>query len=483
MLRTAPRRSFGAARRLVYNVRMTARFKLTFASGAETVTGSNFLLEGPLDAHDAPLLRILVDCGLVQGEKLADDANWAPFPFDPKTIDYLFVTHSHIDHVGRIPKLIHDGFAGKIIATPPTCALAKPMLEDTGAILGRTEENDLSKIYSPDMIERASRGWEELPYGKARELVPGVSVTFRDAGHILGSAYVEFMLGATKLVFSGDLGNSPSPILPDTTPLKGADYLLTESVYGDRNHENRDERRGMLKEVLLENYRKAGTLIIPAFSLERTQELLYEIDELVEGKQIPKMPVYLDSPLAIKVTGIYRRFADYFNAEIREGLTRGDDPFQFPGLTETPEADDSKAILRKPDPKVIIAGSGMSSGGRVVHHEQNYLGDPKNTLLLIGYQAAGTMGRRIEEGAKSVTINRETVPVRATVRKISGYSGHKDSDALVDFVAGSRGTLKKVYAVLGEPKATTYLAQRIRNELGVSAEAPAGGKSVILECE
>ncbi len=462
---------------------MTARYKLTFASGAETVTGSNFLLEGPLGADGAPLLRILVDCGLVQGEKLADDMNWEPFAFDPKTIDYLFVTHSHIDHIGRIPKLIHDGFAGKIIATPPTCALARPMLEDTGAILGKTEEHGLNSIYAPEMIDRASRGWEELEYGTPRELVPGVSVTLRDAGHILGSAYVEFMLGTTKLVFSGDLGNSPSPILPDTTPLAGAQYLLVESVYGDRNHENRDERRDLLKAVLLENYTKAGTLIIPAFSLERTQELLYEIDEMVEGKQLPRMPVYLDSPLAIKVTDIYRRFAGYFNKEIRDGIASGDDPFVFPGLVQTPEAEDSKAILRKPDPKVIIAGSGMSSGGRVIHHEQNYLSDPNNTLLLIGYQAAGTLGRKLDEGAKVVTINRQSVPVRAAVKKISGYSGHKDSDALVSFVSSAQDTLKKVYTVLGEPKSTTYLAQRIKNELGIPAEAPEGGKSIILECE
>ncbi len=460
-----------------------SQFRLTFCSGAETVTGADFLLEGPLDASGRPLLRILIDCGLVQGEKIATEANWQPFAYDPKEIDYLFITHAHIDHIGRIPKLVHDGFRGKIFATPPTCDLARPMLEDTGSILSRDKDNKLDEIYTPDLITQSTSGWIGLEYEKEFELVPGVKVCPHNAGHILGSAYFEFILGKTRIVFSGDLGNSPSPILPDTTPLEGADYLLTESVYGDRLHESRTERRDMLKDILLENYKNGGTLIIPAFSLERTQELLFEMNELVEHKLIPKMPIYLDSPLAIAVTDIYRKYAGYFNDEIKSHIARHDDPFIFPGLVETVDARDSKAILRKPNPKVIVAGSGMSSGGRVVHHEHNYISDANNMLLLIGYQAVGTMGRKIEDGAKEITIDHTTVPVRAQIRKISGYSGHKDSDALVEFVAGAGKTLKTVYTVMGEPKSTLYLAQRIRNELGLTAVAPKGGESVIIECD
>ena len=460
-----------------------AKFKLTFCSGAETVTGADFLLEGPLDSTGRPLLRILVDCGLVQGEKLAETDNWEPFDYDPKTIDYLFITHSHIDHIGRIPKLVHDGFKGKIIATPPTAALTRPMLEDTAAILGRDVEHGLNEIYTADIVNKSLTGWETLPYEQDHELIPGVSVSLHDAGHILGSAYVTFKLGETKITFTGDLGNSPSPILRDTTPLVGSDYLLIESVYGDRLHEARDMRRDMLKDVILRNYKKDGTLIIPAFSLERSQEIIYEIDKLMETKQIPKMPFYLDSPLAITVTDIYRKYATYFNDEIRAHIEKGNDPFAFPGLVETVNTEDSKHILKKPNPKVIIAGSGMSSGGRVLHHEQNYLSDPNNTLLLIGYQAVGTLGRKFEEGAKSVMINKVDIPVRATIEKISGYSGHKDSDALVKFVSTSADTLKKVWTVMGEPKSTSALAQRIKNELGVDAEAPQGGKSVIIECK
>ena len=460
-----------------------AKYKLTFCSGAETVTGADFLLEGPLDIAGRPLLRILVDCGLVQGDKLASEANWAPFSFDPKTIDYLFITHSHIDHIGRIPKLVHDGFKGKIIATPPTCALTRPMLEDTGSILAHDRDNGLDEIYTAEIINQSLQNWKALPYEEEYELVPGLSVTLHDAGHILGSAYVTFKLGETRITFTGDLGNSPSPILRDTTPLKNSDYLLIESVYGDRLHEAREQRRDLLKDVLLENYKKDGTLIIPAFSLERSQEIIFEIEKLLETKQIPKMAVFLDSPLAIAVTDIYRQYSQYFNDDIRTHIEKGNDPFSFSGLVETVDAEQSKHILKAQNPKVIIAGSGMSSGGRVLHHEQNYLSDKNNTLLLIGYQAVGTMGRRLEEGEKTVTINKVNIPVHATIRKISGYSGHKDADALVDFVSTSADTLKKVWTVMGEPKSTTVLAQRIKNELGIDAEAPETEKSVIIECD
>ena len=460
----------------------TTQYRLTFCSGAVTVTGADFLLEGPLDATGKPQVRILVDCGLVQGEKLATEANWEKFDYVPSEIDYLFITHAHIDHIGRIPKLVHDGFKGKIFATPPTCALARPMLEDTGGILSHDIENKLNEIYTPEIINRSVTGWKGIPYEKPFELVPGVTVTMHDAGHILGSAFIEFKIGEKKIVFSGDLGNTPSPILKPTSNLVGADYLLVESVYGDRLHEERDERRDMLKDVLLDNYKKSGTLIIPTFSLERTQEILFEINNLLEEKKIPKMPIYLDSPLAIEITRVYHEYAgEYLNKEIQEHLAHHDDPFDFPGLVQTPESDESKHILKMPNPKVIIAGSGMSSGGRVIHHEHNYLSDANNTLLLVGYQAVGTFGRQLEDGAKSISIEHTTIPVRASIKKISGYSGHRDSNGLVAFVESSADTLQKVFVVMGEPKSSTYLAQRIQNELHLKAESPSGGGSVILD--
>ncbi len=459
----------------------TTQYKLTFCSGAETVTGADFLLEGPLDASGRPLIRILVDCGLVQGEKIATEANWEPFAYDPKEIDYLFITHAHIDHIGRIPKLVHDGFTGKIFATPATCALAHPMLEDTASILSHNTDQGLDKIYAPEIVSKSLIGWTGIEYEKPYELVPGVTAVMHNAGHILGSAFIEFRIGEKRIVFSGDLGNTPSPILPDTAPLKNANYLLVESVYGDRLHEDRAARRDMLKDVLLDNYKRAGTLVIPAFSLERSQEILFEINNLLADRSIPKMPIYLDSPLAIAVTRIYHDFADELNSEIKSHISENDDPFSFPGLVETLEADQSKHILKMPNPKVIIAGSGMSSGGRVIHHEHNYLSDPNNTLLLVGYQAVGTFGRQLEDGAKSIMIEHVNVAVRANIKKISGYSGHRDSNGLLEFVAGSKDTLEKVFTVMGEPKSTIYLAQRLRNELGVETVSPKGGDSVILD--
>lgn len=254
-----------------------------------------------------------------------------------------------------------------------------------------------------------------------------------------------------------------------------------ESVYGDRNHEARGERKKRLESIIEDNYNRKGTLIIPTFSLERSQELLYEINDLIENKRIPEMQIFLDSPLAIKLTAVYHNYSDYFNESARKLIAGGDDIFKFPGLKVTLQTEDSKLILKAPDPKIIIAGSGMSTGGRIIHHEHNYLPNENNTLLLVGYQSAGTLGRAIEEGAKTITIERQAVAVRAHIEKISGYSGHKDSDALVDFVAGTAGTVQKIYTVMGEPKSSMFLVQKIRDYLGLNAEAPESGSTVELE--
>ena len=293
---------------------------------------------------------------------------------------------------------------------------------------------------------------------------------------------LEIIYNDKKIVFTGDLGNSPSPLLPDTEEINDADYLIMESCYGDRNHEHRDERKKKLEDIIKENYDRKGTMIIPTFSLERTQELLYEINSLVENKIVHEMPIFLDSPLSIKLTDVYLKYGSYFNQKAKDLIATGDKLFTFPGLKETLETDESKAILKVLPPKIIIAGSGMSNGGRILHHEKNYLPNKNDTILLTGYQSIGTLGRLISDGAKKVRIMGEDVHIRANVAKISGYSGHKDSDNLVSFVENTAKSLKKVFIVMGEPKSSMFLAQKIKDNLGVKAYTPNAGESLEIEC-
>jgi len=449
--------------------------KITFCSGAGTVTGANFLLEGNGK-------KFLIDCGLIEGEKFVDDLNWNPFPYDVSTIDILFITHGHIDHIGRIPKLINEGFKGRIISVVPTKEIAEVMLADTAHLLSRDTKLELDKIYTVENIKKALDLWETLEYGQKLNVDHGFQFSYKNAGHILGSGMLEIIYNDRKIVFTGDLGNSPSPLLPNTDIIKNADYMIMESTYGDRNHEERDERRKKLEEIIKDNYDRKGVLIVPTFSLERTQELLYEINSLVENNIIPRMPIFLDSPLSIKLTDIYLKYDKYFNINAQKILASGDKLFDFPGLRKTIETEESKAILQVPPPKIIIAGSGMSNGGRILHHEKNYLPGENNTILLTGYQTVGTLGRLIHNGAKKVHIMGEEVTIRCHVAMISGYSGHKDSDHLVEFVENTASTLKKVFVVMGEPKSSMFLAQKLRDNLGIKAFTPSAGESVIIEC-
>jgi metallo-beta-lactamase family protein len=453
---------------------MDKQAKITFHGGTGSVTGANFLLE--IDGK-----KILVDCGLTQGEKMADDINWAPFVYNPKEIDILFVTHAHVDHLGRIPKLIAEGFRGKIYSTEPTRGLASPMLEDTAGILSKNTVLGLDKIYSAENIKLALGLWQGFKYHEKIQITDNLEVNLLNAGHILGSAMVEFTYKGKKILFTGDLGNSPSPILPDTEKITDIDYLVMESVYGDRNHESRDDRRRLLAEIIQDNHKRQGTLIIPTFSLERSQELLFELDALLEADRIPVMPIFFDSPLAIRLTEVFKQYKSYFNETAQKAISPGKYLFDFPGLHNTLKSEESKLIADVPNPKIVIAGSGMSTGGRIVHHERHYLPDPNNTILLTGYQSVGTPGRLIREGLKVVRITGEDVSIRAHVATISGYSGHKDSDGLLNFVEDMQDMVKKVFVVMGEPKSEMFLVQRLRDNLGIEAYAPEAGSSVILD--
>ncbi|MES2059907.1 MAG: MBL fold metallo-hydrolase [Patescibacteria group bacterium] len=457
---------------------MIKKLKVTFCGGATTVTGANFLLETVPESGEQQV-KILIDCGLEQGSREAETNNRKPFPYDVAKIDYLFVTHAHVDHVGRIPKLVKDGFKGKIFSTPETRKLAPIMLEDSMKVFSM-DQSELPPLYNEEDIVNAMKLWHDIPYDTCTELAGRLEVCAKDAGHILGSVMYEFAYNGKKIVFTGDLGNSPTPLLRDTAVLTDTNYLVMESVYGDRNHESKEERRGKLENVIEEAYKRKGTLVIPCFSLEKTQVLLHEMNKLLSEGRIPEEPVYLDSPLAIKVTAIYQDKSRGFNEEVKAEMQH-DDIFNFPNLKKINSAEESKALLDSPSPKIIIAGSGMSSGGRVVHHEQHYLPDERNTLLLIGYQALGTLGRHIQNGEKHVRIYGHDVPVRAKIETIFGYSSHKDSDGLLEFVSNTRDTLIKVFTVMGEPKAAMYLAQKIQDTLAVEAEHPHQGESVILD--
>ncbi len=448
---------------------------IKFCGGVGSVTGANFLL----DVGEA---TFLVDCGLIQGDRFVQAKNADPFPYDPSVVKVLFVTHAHADHIGRIPKLVRDGFRGVIYSTEATKALANIMLRDAYKVMLFEEEKyGIERLYEEKDIDAALALWEVKPYDTSFGVPGGVTATFTDAGHILGSAMVNLVRESKKIVFTGDIGNIPQPLLnPPVVPTE-YDYLIMESVYGDRVHEDVTERTAMLLGQIEDTRKKGGVLLIPAFSLERTQAMLLEINNAVETGIIKPIPVYLDSPLAIAVTDMYTKYVGYLKDKVQKQIHAGDDIFAFPGLTKTRTNEDSRQIAKEPNPKVIIAGSGMSHGGRIMEHEIRYLGDKNNTLLLVGYQAVGSMGRLLNDGVKKLRILNTDVHVRAKVARIRGYSGHADRPQLVDLVAKGGEKAKQIFVAMGEEQSSLHLVQRLRDYLGVNAVAPAENQEFELD--
>lgn len=447
-----------------------------FYGGVGSVTGANFMV----DTGDTALL---VDCGLVQGSEFASEINAQDFVYDPAAIDVLMVTHAHADHIGRIPKLLRDGFTGTIYSTGPTKELAAIMFADALKIMEyEARRAEREPLYGAADIQAALAVWQTVDYREPVAITSDITVTFKDAGHILGSAIIELSRAGKKIVFTGDLGNVPQPLLAAPDIPDGYDYLVMESVYGDRSHEEVAERSDLLKQYIERTIAQRGTLIIPAFSLERTQGMLFEINNLVESGAIPPIKTFLDSPLAIAVTEVYRRSISYLKPEVQEQINGGDDIFAFAGLKFTESVKESHEISRVPGPKIIIAGSGMSHGGRIRAHERTFLGDPTTTVLLVGYQTTGSVGRLLQDGAKKVWIDKEYVRVRAAIETIRGFSGHADRDQLVDFVYRSNGhKAKEIFVTMGEERSSLFLTQRLRDYLGANAVAPQANQEIEID--
>ncbi len=450
--------------------------KLTFYGGAESVTGANYLLQIGEN-------KILVDCGLHQGSKYAEDLNYQPFGYDPKSIQHVFITHSHIDHIGRLPKLYKDGFRGVVHCTHATADLMAVALPDNMKQIAREAEEE---GHNPLFDEKDLAGLLTLlrpsHYGDRIDIAPDVSAVLHDAGHVLGSAIVEIQGDGKKIFFSGDLGNPPTPLLRPTEFIHDADYIVVESAYGDRVHEDRTTRKERLGKIITESLARKGTLMIPSFALERTQELLFELNELHNNKKIPSVPIFIDSPLAIRLTEVYQKHIHDFNPNAIE-LSRQEDLFSFQGLHVTLTTEESKRINDVPSPKIIIAGSGMSQGGRILHHERRYLSDPNSTILFVGYQVDGSLGRKIQKGEKEVMIFREKVTVNCHVESLEGYSAHADQPALLHWVkeANTNGSLKKVFVVQGETTSAKTLANLIHDRLDIDAIVPTVGQTVELD--
>ncbi|MBU0671146.1 MBL fold metallo-hydrolase, partial [Patescibacteria group bacterium] len=426
--------------------------------------------------------KFLVDCGMFQGAKFSEDQNFEDFPFDPKEIDCVLLTHTHIDHCGRLPKLVKDGYKGKVYATHATVDFAKILLADSAHVIeSEAKRNKKPVLYEPGDVEKLSKYFEGVNYNQDLELECGLRVRFRDAGHILGSAIIEVWADGKKIVFSGDLGNPPVPIVNPTEFIDEAEYVLCESTYGGRIHEDSRTRRLMLSSAIYEVVTMKGVLMIPAFAMERSQEILYELNTLIENQDIPPIKVYLDSPLAINAVEVFKKHEALFNIEATSLIDSGDDIFKFPGLEMTKTTDQSKAILQAPEPKIIIAGSGMCHGGRIMHHLKNYLGDFRAQMLVIGYMVEGSLGRRLLNREKKVKIYGQEINVQAKVRAIGGYSAHADQPKLITWMkAFTKKKPAKVFITHGEIDQSRELAKMFIQDLGLDTHVPSQDEVIEL---
>lgn len=472
--------------------------KITFLGATRTVTGSNFLVE-------AVGKKFLVDCGMWQGKKEMEEENFNEFDFDPKQIDFMLLTHAHIDHSGRIPKLYNEGFRNKIYAHKATCDLCSLMLPDSGHIQEmesewknrkrkRRGEPERLPLYTAEEAARCLEIFEAVNYDEIIEIDENIHVRFNDAGHMLGSSIIELWVKEdgkeVKTVFTGDLGNNDIPLLDSPTMIEDADYLVMESTYGSRLHVRNDEKAKIFLDVVSETLDKQGTVVIPSFAVGRTQEILYELNKIKENtddedferkyKTLMKAPVYVDSPLAISATEVFRENMDLFEEDVQKEIMSGDNPLEFPGLKFTMTTDESKALNEDPTPSIIISASGMCEVGRIKHHLKHNLWNPNSTILFVGYQAPGTLGYSIVNGAKTVKIFGEEIAVNARIEYIEGYSGHADQEWLMNFIYSFITKPKHIFLVHGEEESQDVLEKKIIDETGISVTTPEYGETYEL---
>jgi len=449
--------------------------KIRFLGAAENVTGSRFLVESDKS-------RILIDCGLYQ-EREFRSRNWEDFPVKPSEIDNVILTHAHLDHCGYLPKLVREGFKGKIFCTPPTAGIVQISLMDSAKIqeedaefkkrrhkrAGRKGAHPEIPLYTTKDARKVFSRFEEVPYQQEIQISPGIKATLYDAGHILGSAMVELKIkenGKEKtLIFSGDIGRWDRPILRNPSIFEKADFVSMESTYGNRLHEEKEPSLKKLQRIIVETKEAGGNIVIPTFAIERAQELLYDINKLLLENKIPHLLVFVNSPMAINVTEVFKEYPDYFDAEARALLKEDNSLFNFPLLKLTKSVAESKAINYIKGTSIIMAGSGMCTGGRIKHHLVRNITRPESTILFVGYQAQGTLGREILERPKNVRILGQTYPVRARIEKINGISAHADKDELLRWVSGFQKQPEKIFIVHGEKEVAAEFASTLRNKL------------------
>jgi metallo-beta-lactamase family protein len=466
--------------------------KLRFIGAARNVTGSRYIL----DCRD---MRVLIDCGLYQ-ERDFKARNWDAFPVPPESIDAVLLTHAHLDHCGYLPKLVKDGFEGRVFGTGATDDIAKIALLDSAHLLtedmefkkkrheqeGREGPYPYTPLYTEDDVKATTPLFSAVEYGETVEVAGGIEAAFFDAGHILGSAMVKVTVRQSgrpaTFVFSGDVGRWNKPILKDPSCFDEADYIIVESTYGDRLHEDSEEAIDeKLCDAITSTRKRGGNVVIPSFAIERAQEVLYRLNTLLLDDRIPHTMVFLDSPMAAKVTEVFKRHPDLYDQEMSRLVREGHSPFRFPSLNLSTTVHDSKAINHIKGTVIIIAGSGMCTGGRIKHHLAANISRPESTILFVGYQATGTLGRVIVDGAEEVRIHGQKKPVRAKIIRIDGFSSHADRNELLRWLSALKKPPKQVFVTHGEEEAALSFAELIRSEKKWKVNAPSYGDEFELD--